>query len=78
MARAVRWGHVRELDRRMRVGSPGYRTLPARLKHLMSWRAMHLVGNGHASVRGYATQKRTRPSSDLPLRHKESYVIRRS
>lgn len=72
-----RWGSLSELDRRVRVGSPKYRGLPNRLKHLTAWRAMHKVSpttNAHASVRMTGTRARTRPSSNLSLRLKEAYV----
>lgn len=76
--RRVRWGHVPELDRRFRVGSPGYKTYPNRLKHLHSWRQMHAVAAGHMSVRMYGTRKRVRPSSDLPLKLKEAFCEARA
>lgn len=77
--RSVRWGRLRELDGRARVGSPTYKAQPLRLRHLQSWRAMHKLSHaGHLSVRGYGTAKRVRPSSNLPLRQKESYVLDRA
>ena len=74
----VRWGHVHELDRRFRVGSPGFENYPLRLKHLHAWRQMHAVAPGHMPVRMYGTRKRIRPSSDLPLTLKEKFCVDRA
>lgn len=80
--KAVRWGHLHELDRRIRVGTKRWEALPNRLKHLSAWRAMHKFSRaGHASVRGYGTRHRVRPSSDLRLKGKVSkvaYVLART
>jgi hypothetical protein len=77
-----RWGNLSELDRRFRVGSPGYNAYPTRLKHLHSWRTMHaLTGNDHMPVRMYGTRHQVRPSSNLRLRgkvSKEAFVKARS
>ena len=80
MARkSVRWGHLHELDKRFRVGSPGYNAYPNRLKHLHSWQTMHAVaGNDHMPVRMYGTVKRIRPSSNLPLKLKNQFVEKRT
>jgi hypothetical protein len=77
-SKSRRWGRVSELDRRLRVGSPGYLEYPRRLKHLAAWRQMHLVAPGHMPVRMYGTRKRVRPSSDLPLALKESFAKSRT
>lgn len=69
-----RWGRVAELDGRFRIGSPGYKSYPRRLKHLASWRRMHKVAPGHMPVRMYGTRKQIRPSSNLPLKLKESFA----
>lgn len=78
LKRSVRWGHIAELDRRFRVGSPGYQGYPNRLKHLHAWRQMHAVAPGHMPVRMYGTVKRIRPSSNLPLKLKEDFARKRS
>jgi hypothetical protein len=70
--KSVRWGRVAELDRRFRVGSPGYKSYPNRLKHLHSWREAHALAKTHMPVRMYGTRNRIRPSSNLPLKGKAS------
>lgn len=75
--RPVRWGRVRELDRRFRVGSPGYQGYPNRLKHLHAWRQMHAVVGGHMPVRMAGTRAKIRPSSDMPLPLKEKFCLKR-
>lgn len=75
MARSVkpvRWGHVVELDKRFRVGSPGYKSYPNRLKHLHAWREAHALAKKHTPVRMYGTRHAVRPSSNLRLTGKVS------
>ena len=67
----VRWGRVREIKHVGRVGDANYNALPLRLKHLSAWRAMHRLAK-HASVRGYGTRNKVRPSSNLRLTGKVS------
>lgn len=77
---SVRWGHLHELDGRFRIGSPGYRGYPLRLKHLAAWRACHLQqvsGGSHMPVRMAGTRAGIRPSSNLPLKRKEKFVLDR-
>ena len=66
-SKAVRWGHLAEIDRRLRVGSQSWDAMPLRLKHLSAWRAAH-IGHPHTHVRMYGTAGGVRPSSDLRLR----------
>jgi len=70
----VRWGHVCELDKRKRVGSPGYHAYPTRLKHLHAWREMHALAGSHMPVRMSGTRKQVRPSSNMSLAQKEQFV----
>ena len=67
----VRWGYVREIDKRIHVGTKRWRGLPNRLKHLSAWRYMHKLNStrkdAHQPVRMYGTRHRVRPSSDLHL-----------
>lgn len=74
--RATRWGSVRELDRRVRVGTPAFRSQPKRLQQLQSWRAMHAL-RSHDTIRRYARRQNVKPSSDLSLSRKIAYVIAR-
>lgn len=76
--RRVRWGHVHELDGRARVGSGLYQSYPTRLKHLHCWRAGHLLTGSHMPYRMAGTRAGIRPSSNLPLRRKEKFVLDRS
>ena len=76
--RRNRWGKLSEIDRRHRVGSPGYEQYPDRLKHLLAWRAMHKVAGGHMPVRMAGTRAKIRPSSDMPIPRKEAFVRKRS
>lgn len=73
----VRWGHKPELDGRFRIGSPGYRSYPLRLKHLSAWFAMHKITGDHLPIRMAGTRAGRRPSSNLTLKQKESFVRRR-
>jgi len=66
--KSVRWGRVREISHVKSVRSSAFKALPNRLKHLSAWRRMHMQSGGHASVRGYGTVKKVRPSSNLRLR----------
>lgn len=75
--RKNRWGRLAELNGVKKVPCPEFNALPNRLKHLSAWRAMHRLGS-HKSVRGYATQAGIRPSSNLSLKKKLSYVLRRT
>lgn len=75
----VRWGHLYELDRRVRVGSPKYKLMPLRLRHLLSWRADHaVVGGDHLPIQMSGTSRGVRPSSNLQLRYKEAFVNKRT
>lgn len=74
----VRWGHLAELDRRLRVGSPKYKTLSLRLRHLLAWRADHAVTGSHTPIQMSGTRNGYRPSSNLPLKLKEKFVQKRS
>jgi len=68
--RKVRWGHLHEIDRRIKVGSHAWADMPRRLKHLTAWRYMHLVPGGktaHKTVQRYAHSNGVQPSSDLRL-----------
>ena len=74
----VRWGHLKEIDRRVHVGTKTWLKWPLRLQHLSSWRAMHLFPGGkkaHMPVRMYSRRYGLAPSSDLPLLGKQSYPI---
>lgn len=73
----VRWGHNHEIDRRIHVGTPTWKGLPARLRHLTAWRAAHKLSGGkglsaHMPARMYGTRHKIRPSSDLPITGKVS------
>lgn len=75
-----RWGRLDELDRRIRVGTQTFDRLPFRLRQLTAWRGMHAVSPSakpHSSVRMYGTRKKVRPSSNLPLKLKVAYVLKR-
>lgn len=75
----VRWGHLHELDRRLRVGSPKYKLLPLRLRHLLAWRGDHaVVGGSHTPIKMSGTARGVRPSSNLTLKLKEEFVKKRS
>lgn len=63
----VRWGHLKEINRRIHVGTKAWEGYPLRLKHLTSWRAAHLQ-NPHTHVQMYGTAGGVRPSSDLKLK----------
>ena len=79
--RKPRWGSLSEIDRRIRVGTATFRAQPLRLRHLMAWRGMHAVSPStppHASVQMYGTRKKVRPSSNLSLKLKVGYVLKRS
>ena len=68
--RGVRWGKVREIDYRIKVGSATWGKMPRRLKHLTSWRRMHQLPGGkkaHMPVRMYGVRHKVRPSSNLRL-----------
>lgn len=73
----VRWGHIAELDRRFRIGSPGYQAYPLRLRHLAAWRADHLVAGSHKPVHMAGVRMQRLPSSNLTLKQKEAFVRRR-
>lgn len=65
--RPVRWGHLYEIDYRTKVDSPAWHARhPTRIKHLSSWRYLHLLAD-HETVSTLATRS---PSSDLPLQGK--------
>jgi hypothetical protein len=72
-----RWGRLAEIGHIKAVPSTQFNKLPNRLKHLAAWRRMHTLGS-HASVRGFGTQQRIRPSSNLPLRKKLAYIKKRA
>jgi hypothetical protein len=66
-SKQVRWGHLREIDYRTRVGTPAWHQRhPLRIKHLSSWRNLHRLAP-HETVSALASRK---PSSDIPLREK--------
>jgi hypothetical protein len=69
--RKQRWGEIKEIDRRIHVGTAAFRSLPRRIKHLMAWRRMNSLG--HMPVRMYGTRIGIRPSSDIPLKLKIAY-----
>jgi len=69
----VRWGHVSELDRRLHVGTPAWREMPRRLRHLSAWRRLHTLDDHHTIHRA-AARIGVRPSSNLKLRDKVSLV----
>ena len=82
--KGVRWGKLHEIKRVRRVPGKAFDALPRRLKHLASWRRMHMLPGGknaHAAVRGYGTRHRVRPSSNLRLSGKASklgYIKKRT
>jgi hypothetical protein len=72
----TRWGHVAEIDRRVRVGTVAFQAQPERLQQLQAWRAMHAL-RSHNAIRQYARRREIKPSSDLPLPAKVAYVASR-
>jgi hypothetical protein len=69
--KGVRWGKMREIDKRIHVGTGAWEGMPRRLKHLTSWRRMHMLPGGkaaHMPVRMYGTRAKVRPSSNLRLK----------
>ncbi len=66
----VRWGKMKEVDKRIKVGSPAWKGMPKRLRELTAWRRMHMLPGGkkaHIYVRMYGTRAKVRPSSNLRL-----------
>jgi hypothetical protein len=72
----VRWAKLRELDRRIKIGSATFNKLPYRIRQLSAWRADHL-SNSHRNVRAYARKKGVKPSSDITLGTKVTYFLSR-
>lgn len=70
-----RWGTLKQIRHVRKVPGPAYNRLPRKLKHLASWRAMH-VKKSHKSVRSYARRNGVKPSSNLSLKQKLAYVQR--
>lgn len=69
-SKGVRWGHVKEIDYRIKVGTKTWKGLPHRMKQLTAWRRMHMLPGGkgaHNPVRMFGTRHKVRPSSNLPL-----------
>jgi len=69
--RPVRWGHVREIDRRAHVGTPAWYRLhqETRLQHLSAWRRLHMLRT-HQGVRREANRRGVSPSSDTTVEQK--------
>jgi len=75
----VRWGHIRELVRSTRVGTPAWyrRHRPIRLRKLSAWRAMHTFADPpHPKVRWYARRKGKSLSSNLTVTQMIAAVLR--
>lgn len=72
----VRWGRLAEIRHVKRIPSAAFDGLARRLKHLASWRGMHLARR-HSAIRSYARRRGVAPSSDLPLKLKVGYVTKR-
>lgn len=77
MSKPVRWGHVSEINKSIRVGTNTFKAQPRRLKHLISWRAAHKLAS-HKSVRRYARAQGVKPSSNLLLPKKIAFVLKRA
>ena len=75
--RPVRWGHLHELDRRVRSGTSKFYEYPKRLQHLHAWRAMHKLAGDHKPVQMSGTRQRVRPSSDMSIKQKVNFVEKR-
>lgn len=64
----VRWGRVKELDKRIHVGTDTWKTAyPLRLQMLSAWRRLHKLRD-HKKIRMAARALGVKPSSNMTRR----------